>query len=256
ELRPEHKDKSSPIPLADESLLVPLLQSLPAIKINITTGFPLTQSPLFGMLDLWMKVHEQISHFKKDKIPFQELESFLNNPLTKEATFEREKNQANIIEQQLFEVAIDDITISTSALPHFFRPLSSSRDVIPALLHMLDTILVSAAQDSPIKQIEANLLIETKKVLHQLQLGFDRMPSLSVLFQIGLIRKAIAPVNAAIEGDPLDGLQIMVLLESRCLNFDQVYISGANEGILPATSSTATFLPNNLRKAYGLPVLE
>src|SRR5690606_10327507 len=61
---------------------------------------------------------------------------------------------------------------------------------------------------------------------------------------------------SAIEGNPLKGLQIMGLLESRCLNFDQVYILGANEGILPKTSNSPTFLPNNLRKAYGLPVLE
>src|SRR5690606_36504769 len=125
-----------------------------------------------------------------------------------------------------------------------------------ALLNILDNLLSSAAQDSPIQQIEANLLIETKKVLHQLQLGFARMPSLHISFQIGLIRKAIAPIHAAIEGDPLDGLQIMGLLESRCLNFDHVYILGVNEGILPSTSGTPTFLPNNLRKAYGLPVLE
>jgi ATP-dependent helicase/DNAse subunit B len=82
------------------------------------------------------------------------------------------------------------------------------------------------------------------------------MPPLPILFQIGLVRKAIAPINSAIEGDPLDGVQIMGLLESRCLNFDQIYILGANEGILPKTSSSSTFLPNNLRKAYGLPVLE
>src|SRR5690606_9896240 len=255
-LKQEKEGKSSAILLADESLLVPLLQSLPAIKINITTGFPLTQSPIFGILDLWMKVHEQISHFKKDKIPFQHLEAFLNNPLTKVAAFEKKKNQANIVEQQLFEFAIEDIIISTSVLTHFFKRLSSNDTVVSTLLHILDNLLLSAAQDSQIKQIEANLLIETKKVLHQLQLGFARMPSLSILFQIGLIRKAITPVNAAIEGDPLDGLQIMGLLESRCLNFDHVYILGANEGILPATSGTATFLPNNLRKAYGLPVLE
>src|SRR5690606_16173559 len=54
--------ESHAILLADESLLVPLLQSLPETKVNITTGFPLTQSPIFGILDLWMKVHEQISH--------------------------------------------------------------------------------------------------------------------------------------------------------------------------------------------------
>lgn len=252
----EKDGKSSAILLADESLLVPLLQSLPNIKVNITTGFPLTQSPIFGILDLWMKVHEQISHLKKIKVTYQEVETFLNNPLTKISNAEKSTVQKFISDKQLFEINIEDITVKTSVLPHFFRQLKTSKEVIPTLIHVLDELLVSLAQDTQIKQIDANLLIETKKVLNQLHLGFEKIPQLSILFQIGLIRKAIAPINSAIEGDPLDGLQIMGLLESRCLNFDNIYILGANEGILPKTSSGTTFLPNTLRRAYGLPILE
>ncbi|MCA5004363.1 PD-(D/E)XK nuclease family protein [Sphingobacterium bovistauri] len=252
----EQAEKTSAILLADESLLVPLLQSLPETKVNITTGFPLIQSPIFGIMDLWMKTQEQISHQKKTKITYQDVETFLNNPLTKISATEKMENQKFINEKQLFEINIEDIQIKSSVLPNFFKPLSSTKEVIPTLIHILDLLLASLAQDTQIKQIDANLLIETKKVLNQLHLGFEKIPELSILFQIGLIRKAIAPINSAIEGDPLEGLQIMGLLESRCLNFDNIYILGANEGILPKTSNAATFLPNTLRKAYGLPILE
>ena len=252
----EQEGKSAAILLADESLLVPLLQSLPELKVNITTGFPLTQSPIFGILSLWMDVHEAISQLKKIKLPYQYLETFLNNPMTRVSVFEKKANQDFINEKQLFEINIQDIKIGSSVLPHFFDPLTDNRQVIPTLIHLLDSLLISLSQDTQIKQIDANLLIETKKVLNQLQLGFSKIPQLSILFQIGLIRKAIVSINSAIEGDPLDGVQIMGLLESRCLNFDHIYILGANEGILPKTSSGITFLPNNLRRAYGLPILE
>lgn len=252
----EKEGKTSAILLADESLLVPLLQSLPDTKVNITTGFPLIQSPIFGILDLWMRVHEQISHLRKTKVTYQDVETFLNNPLTKVQNTDKAELQKFFADKQLFEINIEDINVKNSVLPHFFRPLNSSKDVIPALLHLLEELLISLAQDTQIKQIDANLLIETKKVLNQLHIGFEKIPHLSILFQIGLIRKAIAPINSAIEGDPLDGLQIMGLLESRCLNFDNIYMLGANEGILPKTSSTPTFLPNTLRSAYGLPILE
>jgi len=263
----EEPGKTSAILLADEGLLVPLLQSLPTsyknnaneqvpLKVNITTGFPLTQSPIYGILDLWMRVQETISHGRKHKIPFKDIETFLNNPLTKVPTEDKIKNQQLIAEKQQYEVDLSSIHIENSALPNFFAPLRDSTAVIPALIQLLDELLLSSAGDSHIKQIDNNLLIETKKVLNQLDLGFSRIPPLTMLFQIGLIRKAIAPVNSAIEGDPLEGLQIMGLLESRCLNFDNVYILGANEGILPKTSSSITFLPNNLRRAYGLPILE
>lgn len=252
----EKEGKSSAILLADESLLVPLLQSLPDLKVNITTGFPLAQSPIYGILSLWMEVHEDISHLKKTKIPYQYMETFLNNPLSKVAIIDKKLNQEFANEKQLFEISLSDIQVHNSALPHFFRPLADPKEVIPTLIHVLDTLLISLAQESQIKQIDANLLIETKKVLNQLQLGFVKIPKLSIPFQMGLIRKTIASINSAIEGDPLDGIQIMGLLESRCLNFDHIYLLGANEGILPKTSAGVTFLPNNLRRAYGLPILE
>jgi len=252
----EQQGKSSAILLADETLLVPLLQSLPELTVNITTGFPLSQSPIFGVLDLWMNVHEQISHFKKTKISHQDVDTFLNNSLTRINSSEKKAIQQSIADKQLFEMEISDIIITSSCLPHFFKPIADSKEILPTLVHIMDELLISLSQDSQIKQIDANLLIETKKVLNQLHLGFSKIPHLSILFQIGLIRKAIAPINSAIEGDPLNGLQIMGLLESRCLNFDNIYILGANEGILPKTSSSPTFLPNTLRRAYGLPILE
>src|SRR5690606_35827143 len=136
---------------------------------------------------------------------------------------QKQQIQKESAEKQLFEIVLSDIDVSTSVLPHFFRPLAASNQVLPTLIAMIDTLLLSMADQERIKQIESNLLIETKKVLHQLQLGFNNLGDLSIGFQIGLIRKTISPINAAIEGDPLKGLQIMGLLESRCLNFDQVY---------------------------------
>lgn len=250
------RNETSAILLADESLLVPLLQSLPDVKPNITTGYPLVQSPIFGLIDLWLEVQEDISHARKQKISFQHIETFVNHPLSKISVAERTKLLNELAEKQLFEIAISDISISSSILPHFFRPLAKEQKLIPTLVHLLDSVLVAIGEQDRISQIDSNLLVETKKVLHQLQLGIDAIAPTSVLFQIGLIRKAITPINSAIEGDPLDGLQIMGLLESRCLNFDRVYILGANEGILPKTANSPTFLPNSLRIAYGLPILE
>lgn len=248
--------KSTAILLADESLLVPLLQSLPDMKVNITTGYPLMQSALYGIIDLWLEVQQEITHYKKTKLPYDRIETFLNNSLTNVDNEEKKQLQDFIARKQLFEVRLEDITIRTSVLPDFFTPLKDSQALIPQMINMIDQLLKAMGQETQIKQIDSNLLIETRKTLNQLQLGFSKIPHLSVLFQIGLIRKAIAPINSAIEGDPLDGVQIMGLLESRCLNFDNIYILGANEGILPKTSSSPTFLPNNLRRAYNLPILE
>lgn len=248
--------KTAAILLADESLLVPLLQSLPDLEVNITTGYPLIQSPIYGLIDLWCEVQMMISQQKKEKIPYQLLETFLSHPMTKVAPETKQRIQKEASEKQLFEIPVAEIDVAQSALPDFFKPIALKNDVIPGINRMIRSLLESMATQGRIRLIESDLLIETRKVLNQLHLGFDKLGTFSISFQIGLVKKAIAPINSAIEGDPLKGLQIMGLLESRCLNFDYIYVLGANEGILPKTSSSATFLPNNLRKAYGLPILE
>lgn len=252
----DFKTETGAILLADESLLVPLLQSLPKMDINITTGYPLIQSPIYGLLDLWCETQLLISHQKKEKIPYQLLETFLSHPMTKVSKQQKNQIQKESAEKQLFEIQVAEIDISSSAVPHFFKSLNRPDDLIPTLIHLIDELLLTIAQNGRIRQIESDLLIETKKVLNQLYLGFETLGTLSIAFQIGLIKKAVSPINSAIEGDQLKGLQIMGLLESRCLNFDHVYILGANEGVLPKTSSSPTFLPNNIRKAFGLPILE
>ena len=252
----DFKKETAAILLADESLLVPLLQSLPNMDINITTGYPLIQSAIYGLLDLWAEVQLLITQQKKEKIPYQLLETFLSHPMTKVSRKQKQDIQRDSAKRQLFEIPIAEIDVSSSALPHFFRKLNNPEELIPQMIHIIDDLLSSLALEGRTKLIESNLLIETKKVLNQMHLGFEKLGNLSVLFQVGLIKKALSPINSAIEGDQLHGLQIMGLLESRCLNFDHVYVLGVNEGILPKTSSSPTFLPNNLRKAYGLPVLE
>lgn len=252
----DFKKETAAILLADESLLVPLLQSLPIMDINITTGYPLIQSAIYGLLDLWAEVQVLITQQKKEKIPYQLLETFLSHPMTKVSRKQRQDIQRDSAKRQLFEIPIAEIDVSSSALPHFFRKLNNPEELIPQMIHIIDDLLSSLALEGRTKLIESNLLIATKKVLNQMHLGFEKLGNLSVLFQVGLIKKALSPINSAIEGDQLHGLQIMGLLESRCLNFDHVYVLGVNEGILPKTSSSPTFLPNNLRKAYGLPVLE
>ncbi|MGO1671529.1 MAG: PD-(D/E)XK nuclease family protein [Sphingobacterium sp.] len=249
-------EQTTAILLADESLLVPLLQSLPDTKVNITTGYPLTQSPLYGLLDLWMEIQLLVSQQKRSHIPFQLLEIFLSHPLIQISSQQKDELQRNMADKQLFEVALHDIEISTATLPHFFHPTHQTEELVPSLLRLVDDLLIHLGEQTKSHAIETNLLVEIKKTLNQLVSNFEQIATLNLGFQLGLIKKALLPINAAIEGDQLSGIQIMGLLESRCLNFDRVFILGANEGVLPQTSNSLTFIPTNLRRAYGLPVLE
>ena len=75
-------------------------------------------------------------------------------------------------------------------------------------------------------------------------------------FIISLVQKATLGLAVPLSGDPLKGIQVMGLLETRNLNFDKVVILGFNEGIVPKSSAGNSFIPDSIRRVYGLPVLE
>lgn len=58
------------------------------------------------------------------------------------------------------------------------------------------------------------------------------------------------------EGKPLEGLQVMGMLESRCLDFETVIITSVNEGILPAGKTNNSFIPFEVKREFGLPTFK
>lgn len=71
-----------------------------------------------------------------------------------------------------------------------------------------------------------------------------------------LVLEVLRSIRVPFTGEPLKGLQIMGLLETRALDFDNIFILSMNEGILPRGFTQSSFIPYNLRKAFKLPVYE
>ena len=67
------------------------------------------------------------------------------------------------------------------------------------------------------------------------------------------LQRWMGQASVDIAGEPFEGLQVMGLLESRGLDFDEVFVLDVNEGILPDGSPPPTFMPLDLQRAHGLP---
>lgn len=256
-------DDSNPekiaIILADENLLIPVLQTLPAgdAKVNVTMGYPLAQSTVFGLVEIWLAVQEQVQNEGKDSIYYRDVEAFLSHPLIGVTQTERDGIQKMIHENSLIEVPLTALHFATALSPNFFTVKHGGLASIDALYILLTAVLEQRQRQGNLQQLEASLLIEVCRVLNQL---YDSLAAyaenLSLIFVFSLVRKALRGLSVPLEGEPLKGIQVMGLLESRCLDFENLIILGTNEGILPKTSLTSTFIPDSLRRAYGLPVLE
>jgi ATP-dependent helicase/nuclease subunit B len=266
--------------LADESLLLPVLQTIPtqyfdgeknhALNLNVTMGYPLAASSIFGLADLWLCVQAQMNESGKETVNFKEVEAFLSHPLTGITERMRDKIQQKLIEEQLAEVPVARLIGQKGILALFFTKVLDASMATLAFQEILKYILEMQLELKCLKQTEGDLFVATLKELNRLHdtlkehLVAER-PYLKTVehseqkelsFVLSLIQKAIQGIAVPLSGEPLQGIQVMGLLESRNLDFEHVYILGVNEGVLPQTSISTSFIPDSIRRAHGLPVLE
>ncbi|MGI4019892.1 MAG: PD-(D/E)XK nuclease family protein [Janthinobacterium lividum] len=245
--------------LADESLLIPVLQTLPdnAGIVNVTMGYPILQSPLFGLVELWLGIQEQINKQQKHTVYYRDVLAFLSHPLSGVSAAEREPLQKILLQNQWVEVPLTSLHLISSLAPNFFTSRHNGLQTIDALYLMLTAVLEQRQRQNQLNELEANLILEACKKLNLLHDNLEAYaPLLGLSLVFSLIRKTLAALAVPLEGEPLRGIQVMGMLESRCLDFEQVIVLGMNEGMLPKKSLNPSFIPDSLRRANGLPVLE
>ena len=257
--------------LADESLLLPVLQTIPthykvdnevhALNLNVTMGYPLVASSIFGLTDLWLTVQAQMADSDKVAVSFKEVEAFLSHPLTGISERTRDKIQQKLIEEQLVEVPILRLAGQKGLFELFFAKVNNAGTATQTLQQVLKFVLERQLENKTLKQTETDLFVAVIKELNKLHdaliahlSSVDHAKELS--FVLSLIQRAVQGIAVPLSGEPLQGIQVMGLLESRNLDFEQVYILGVNEGILPQVSISPSFIPDSIRRAHGLPVIE
>ena len=265
-----------------EHFLFPVLNSLPegVKQVNITMGYPLKDTPLFGLLDAVLDLRKN-TRTKKDgdkefeAYSYRDVLAILRHPyvfstITKEAS----ELIYRIEKDNIISLDKADFADSGSLIKTLFYSKASPLDHLLELLNLLYGVLEaeeSASADLEQTNLEqANLEqanLEQTNLEQEYIIKFHeqlmRLKALLVgndtpevtLFQ-KLFRKVAQSVRIPFSGEPLRGLQVMGVLETRNLDFKRVFVLGMNEGYWPAEASTQSFVPYNLRKGFGLPTFD
>jgi ATP-dependent helicase/nuclease subunit B len=252
---------STVVVLANESLLVPTLQTIPTwhndreVALNVTMGFALATSSIFGLADLWL--NSQLEILKNDSVNHKNVEAFLTHPLSGLSKTMREKIQTALLAENVVEIGQNRLARQGGLFALFYQKIEQPELVVEQLLAVLNYVLTRLSTGKTLKKIDAELFVKTIQELNRLQDTFGRhIANEEIPFVIYLVQKSLQAISVPIAGDPLKGIQVMGLLETRNLNFEKVVILGFNEGIIPKSSIGNSFIPDSLRRVYGLPVLE
>lgn len=251
---------STAIILADESLLLPALNAIPEKygELNITMGYPVANSVVFGFVQLLISL---LKHVKTDKegqknVYYRYVTDILNHQLLSETATET-KNK-------LIETIINENKVSVNPEEFSFSPLHKTIFHLPdGIANYCDYFLeVLNALKMNCNHIENQIFNETvfsisqsvEKLKSVIEMGFGPDKGIfsdTVFFR--LFNQYVGKETVAFEGEPLSGIQIMGMLETRCLDFENLLIIGLNEGNWPGPVSTTSFIPHSIRMAFGLP---
>lgn len=242
--------------LADESLLMPALQTIDdAIDLNVTMGFALASSTVFGLADLWLTTQLELK--ENDQVTYQTLEAFVTHPLTGLTSKMKQNVQTALLKENVVNIERARLQKQGGIFEKFYQKVEHPDNLVNELLGVMRYLLLRLSTQQTLKKIDADLFVKTIEELTRLNDTLKQFVKEEEFhFVVQLIQKSLQGVAVPLSGDPLKGVQLMGLLESRNLNFDKVVFLGFNEGVIPKTSMGNSFIPDSIRRAYGLPVLE
>lgn len=253
-LKPEEIEKTALV-LADENLLIPMLNSLPENihTVNITMGLPLKSVPVTSFFDALLKIHRD----QQQAFYYKEVLDILNHPLCKSilpksidliSQYLLEKNITHINFQQLISVAA---TAEQESIHHLFSKENHSVNALIA--HSKQILLTLKEQTSHNDLLIQSLykLYEVWNKLETLNNKYAHIKNTKTLYL--LFNEITASTSIDFKGEPYQGLQIMGLLETRALDFERIIMLSINEGTLPAGKSNKSFLTFDMQQQFGLP---
>jgi len=251
--------------LPDESLLVPLLHSLPEQigKVNVTMGFPLKSTPVSGLIEHIFELQKRM-RVSGERISFyhQTVSNILNHQYISLLC----GDDANRLTHDMAAnnwIYIDANELNKNELlATIFIPQTDTQAFLPYLLRILRTLQngwQNASDETHNYQLECDFLYQYYVTINRMADILKAKPvevDMNMDTLVRLTRQLTAGITIPFLGEPLDGLQVMGVLETRGLDFENLIITSFNEGIFPTKSSTNSFIPYNLRRGFELPTTE
>lgn len=245
--------------LPDESLLMSLVDTLPPqiTRANVTMGYPLRYTPAASLMRSISTLQRRSRRERVDTFYTEDVRIVIDHPVVRMAApQECVALQQALVSNRRIMTGADVIRRHAPTLAPMFRHLPEDADIDCAARYLYSVLDIVGAR-LPESSIESRLFdayrdTVANTVEHCRRYGV--MPG-AISF-LRLIERGVASAAVHFQGMPLQGLQIMGMLETRALDFDNIIVLSMNERILPRRTVRPSFIPDNLRRAYGMATAE
>lgn len=270
EMSPEEALRTAVI-LPDEHLLIPVLNAIPEQirRINVTMGYPLAGTPVASLMEYILALQKNVRYVDRQPVfYFRDVLPILNHryisstgPETVNALVK------DIAENNKIYISAADLG-KTPLLSVLFLPVTDVNIFSDYLINVLQELnkVMHALSSSGEEEEDATQRtndLEQEFIFHYFttvnrmkEIMQDAGIEMKIDTYFRLLKRVTDTITIPFRGEPLSGLQIMGVLETRALDFDRLIILSMNEGIFPLRKAANSFIPYNLRRGFGLPTYE
>lgn len=255
--------------LPDEHLLIPVLNAIPEQirRINVTMGYPLAGTPVASLIEYILALQKNIRYV--DRTPlfyFRDVLPVLNHRYILSTSPELISSLVKeITENNKIYISHTDLG-KTPLLEILFMPVTGVEAFSGYLIRVLEELnrvmsALSAEEDEEATQrtndLEQEFIFHYFATVNRMrEVMRDTHVEMRIDTFFRLLKRVTDTITIPFHGEPLSGLQIMGVLETRALDFDRLIILSMNEGIFPKRVAANSFIPYNLRRGFGLPTYE
>jgi ATP-dependent helicase/nuclease subunit B len=269
-------NEKTAVVLLDEGLLIPLLNSIPdeVDALNITAGLPLKQTPMAGLFETVFQMHLNTERFTYlvskniKKYYYKDVLKLLLHPYIHRMAHTMMGGNRFAFDEaidkirlghQIF-IGIEDVVLKNSDLfsvnlkflEAMFTPWEKPADALSCFNSIIENI-----RSGEVLSLENEYLFAFSKIVHQLNnlLG-DFASGLKLPAFYELYKQVISSTSLPFYGEPLKGVQLMGMLETRTLDFDNLIVLSCNEDLLPSSKTNSSFIPFDIKRNFGLPTYQ
>ncbi|MBR8538354.1 PD-(D/E)XK nuclease family protein [Carboxylicivirga sediminis] len=253
-------DLKTAVVLADETMLMPTLHGIPnnVDRVNVTMGYPLNNTPVFGLVNLLFDLQRNARTSKEGTWLYHRhvLPILQHQYISLLAEDDCRSMHKKLVKENIIFVRATELH-SNALFKLLFSRVNNGSELADYLINIL-TKIYELLQPKEDKLLEQEFVYALHKSIVRLQDLLEQNQQHDLLPEtwIKLFKKLADFQTVPFKGEPLAGLQVMGILETRALDFDKLIILDLNEGVFPRTSAPNTFIPATLRAGFELPTIE
>lgn len=239
--------------LADENTLPITLQSIPknVKNINVTMGYPLKNIPLAEFLQSFFELHLNRKTESSKKFHYKNVLEILKHPYFYKIDEKGREIASEIIKENKLFISQKYLKNKGLSFISFFSEIDNISQTLDKIISFLTRL---KEETNGIEKEFCYTFIEVFKLLQTLDKNYGYIKDLKTLFIF--YEQILRSEKLSFQGEPLAGLQIMGMLETRALDFENVFISSVNEGVLPAGKTENSFVPYDVKRHFKLPTYQ